>query len=442
MNDYYKILEVEPNASQDQIKNQYRFLVQAWHPDKFGSPETKAKAEEKLKQINEAYDLLKDPIKREQYNHQRQYSQKGYDHQARDEYERQRYEQEARKRTEAEKRRKEQAEAQRREQEAKVRAEREAAEGAKQEAAEKVVRERARKLNTPIVFVIIGVVIIFITLPRLFSGHTTTFIPTFAPAASSKTRAPAPMPTESFVITPTPLPTEITDAKGVPMRFVLAGNFIMGSDNYSYAQEKPVHTVYLDSFYIDKYEVTNALYKACVDTGLCSPPKEMKSYTRNSYYGNSQYDDYPVIYVDWNMSNTYCQWRGAQLPTEAQWEKAARGTDGRDYPWGEGIACSKANSLNCSVGDTAIVGSYKNGVSPYGIYDMAGNVWEWVADWYSETYYQNSPQSNPLGPESGQYRALRGGAFGDSDLRVSNRLRDDPANNFYSIGFRCARSAP
>ncbi len=126
--------------------------------------------------------------------------------------------------------------------------------------------------------------------------------------------------TPKFTPTGTPLPNEITDLKGVPMRLVPAGNFTMGSERYD--NEKPIHEVYLDAYYMDKYEVTNALYKACVDAGVCDPPKNSSSNTRSSYYGNSQYDDYPVIYVDWNMAKTYCEWRGAGLPTEAQWEKA------------------------------------------------------------------------------------------------------------------------
>ena len=224
------------------------------------------------------------------------------------------------------------------------------------------------------------------------------------------------------------------------MRLVAAGNFIMGSDKGD-AAEKPIHTVYLDTFYMDKYEVTNALYKTCVDVGKCDPPKQTNSYARPSYYEKSEYANYPVIYVDWNMSKKYCEWRGGQLPTEAQWEKAARGTDGRTYPWGEDIDTTYANYSGI---DTTAVGSYEKGISPYGIYDMAGNVWEWVTDWYSEAYYQNSPSSNPLGPDSGQYRVLRGGAwyYGEDDLRASLRDRISPDGVSYFIGFRCVRSTP
>jgi formylglycine-generating enzyme required for sulfatase activity len=210
------------------------------------------------------------------------------------------------------------------------------------------------------------------------------------------------------------------------------GPFTMGSDNGD-SDEKPVHEVYLNDFYIDRYEVTNALYKDCVTASACDEPQN----TGN--YDNSQYADHPVVYVDWNMAKAYCEWRGAQLPTEAQWEKAARGKDGRTYPWGEDIACNKANYLDC-VGDTQPFGSYENGQSPYGISDMAGNVWEWVADWYSVRYDENSPAENPLGPDSGQYRVLRGGAWNQDSylLRTSARLGSAPTDVYLSFGFRCA----
>ncbi len=250
-------------------------------------------------------------------------------------------------------------------------------------------------------------------------------------------------PTVTFTPTPSIGSSWSRPADGMLMMFVPAGEFTMGSENGS-NDERPIHTVTLDAYWIDRTEVTNKMYSLCVQAGACQPPKQTESYTRSSYYGNSEYDDYPVIYVDWNMAKTYCDWAGARLPTEAEWEKAARGTDGRTYPWGEDIDCNKANYYGC-VRNTIKVGSYDYGKSPYGVFDMAGNVWEWVADWYDSNYYANSPSSNPQGPASGQYRrVLRGGAWLDYNnlARSADRSRDYPSNTSYDFGFRCSRSLP
>jgi formylglycine-generating enzyme required for sulfatase activity len=181
------------------------------------------------------------------------------------------------------------------------------------------------------------------------------------------------------------------------------------------------------------------MYQQCENAGVCRAPQNSSSYTRTSYYGASQFAEYPVIYVSWDDAVAYCAWAWRELPTEAQWEKAARGTDGRTYPWGEGIDASKAN-YNSNIGDTSAVGSYPAGASPYGAYDMAGNVWEWVADWYDSGYYSRSPDNNPTGPTSGEYRVLRGGGWDLNDYyqRSADRGNYDPTNRDIYVGFRCA----
>lgn len=229
------------------------------------------------------------------------------------------------------------------------------------------------------------------------------------------------------------------------MVLVPAGEFIMGSnpDEPSWDNEYPKHTVYLDAFYIDKYEVTNSRYQSCVDAGQCSSPSETKSDTRKRYFGEPKFAVYPVIYVDWAQANTFCEWEGKRLPTEAEWEKAARGTDGQTYPWGSAEpSCDVANYTSECVGDTTPVGAYPAGASPYGALDMGGNVWEWVADWYQADYYVNSPLQNPQGPSEGEYRILRGGSWHmrDSVVRTAYRKTFQTDYSYYYIGFRCARN--
>lgn len=217
----------------------------------------------------------------------------------------------------------------------------------------------------------------------------------------------------------------------------------MGSDSGE-GDEQPVHEVELADFWIDQTEVTNAMYAKCMQAGGCTPPSSASSDTRQGYYGNSEFDDFPVIYVSWNDAKNYCDWRGdgTRLPTEAEWEKAARGTDGRTYPWGHESPNGNLLNYNQNVGDTTEVGKYPAGASIYGALDMAGNVWEWVADWYDASYYANSPSSNPQGPSSGDWRVLRGGAWYNdiNDARSAGRVWGFPSNANYLIGFRCARS--
>lgn len=292
--------------------------------------------------------------------------------------------------------------------------------------------------------IIVGLIAGGITLLNPKPAH---FAP---PATATFTAAPSPTLTEkplaTFTSTPTSQPAEIME-HDAQMALIPAGEFTMGSDSYG-EEEKPAHKVYLDAYYIDKYKVTNALYKRCVDEKVCKPPQFLNSFLRPAYYGDTRYDDYPVMAVDWYMAKTYCEWRGARLPTEAEWEKAARGTDERIYPWGNDIDQSRANYNNNGdpnfVGDTSKVGSYPDGLSPYGVYDMAGNIWDWTADLYSDTYYASLPKLavNPLGPTTGETRVIRGGSWnsGASSLRTTRRSWNIPSNANIYIGFRCAKN--
>jgi serine/threonine-protein kinase len=229
------------------------------------------------------------------------------------------------------------------------------------------------------------------------------------------------------------------------MRLVPAGEFTMGSDNNSSAFNF-THTVYLDAFYMDKYEVTNADYESCVTAGVCIPPHETKSEFRSGYFGHAEFDNFPVVYVDWHMAKAYCESRGARLPTEAEWEKAARGTDERTYPWGEEISCDLANydgdprpGSSCT-DETTGVGRYERGKSPYGLYDMAGNVFEWVSSMPSPYPYDATDGREAMGAASN--RVIRGGAwsYGPENLQVFYRSWIGPDLYESVIGFRCAKS--
>jgi formylglycine-generating enzyme required for sulfatase activity len=260
------------------------------------------------------------------------------------------------------------------------------------------------------------------------------------PAGTTETPPPA-TPTVPPSPTSTPPPPEpaagtIEVFGDAEMVYVPSGKFTMGSDSGD-PDESPVHTVYLDGFWIDRTEVTNAAFQKCVASGVCSKPIS-PSHSRDTYYNNPEYADYPVIYMNHYDAEGYCRWVGKRLPTEAEWEKAARGTDGRSWPWGNTFDPGK---LALGPGDdTARVGSNPAGASPYGVLDMAGNALEWVADWYALDYYAESPERNPQGPATGLDNVLRGGRWWDaeSDLRPTKRWHLGSNTRTAYLGFRCA----
>ena len=274
--------------------------------------------------------------------------------------------------------------------------------------------------------------------------------------------------------------TMVADKDGMTQVYVPAGEFLMGSadsDSEAGSDEKPQHKVTLDAYWMDRTEVTNAMFAQFVaasdyktdaekaGTGFIYNPTSKNwettagadwQHPRGPGSNLAGLDQHPAVLVSWNDAAAYCAWAGHRLPTEAEWEKAARGTDGRKFPWGnQGVAGDFLNfadrnlavdGADKNVDDgyqfTAPAGSYPKGASPYGALDMAGNVWEWVADWYDEKYYTSSPPQNPEGPESGQYRVLRGGSwYGDQWVaRAAVRYRFVPDGRYDDVGFRCARS--
>jgi sulfatase modifying factor 1 len=255
-------------------------------------------------------------------------------------------------------------------------------------------------------------------------------------------RASAPKPKE-------PPSRIVNPADGAEMLYIPPGEFLMGTTDAEieallkqypdwkrewFDDEKPQRKVSLDGYYLAKTPVTVAQY------GLFCEAKSLEIPDAPDWGWK---DDHPVVNVTWEDATAYCRWAGGRLPTEAEWEKAARGTDGRRYPWGNEwdsrkCRCSRAYG---DFGGTAPVGSYPQGASPYGVLDMAGNVWEWCADWYDENYYQSAPGRNPLGPKEGQFRALRGTSLDNNEargFRTAQRDGDEPFIGLFRYGFRCA----
>ncbi|NOH04607.1 MAG: SUMF1/EgtB/PvdO family nonheme iron enzyme [Chloroflexi bacterium] len=302
-------------------------------------------------------------------------------------------------------------------------------------------------------------ILVFISACQPAAVPTTepAFTPSFTPVSPTATKTPIP---STFTPAPTATPEtiRISPNDGMTQVYIPEGRFFMGGmDVYRENDELPPHEVLISAFWMDQVEVTNGMYDLCVQAGECRPPSQLRSDNREEYFGNPEFQDYPVVYVAWYDANVYCQWAGRHLPTEAEWERAARGGDKRNFPWGDEPPNEyNSNSLNI-VGDTTRVGSYAEGASPFGVLDMAGNVWEWVADRYRPDYYGKAPVENPTGPAEDEVfnnmRVIRGGSFQEDGLalRLANRsfldgpdprsqLEDEAfyGKSLYKIGFRCA----
>ncbi|MEL7645519.1 MAG: SUMF1/EgtB/PvdO family nonheme iron enzyme [Anaerolineaceae bacterium] len=280
----------------------------------------------------------------------------------------------------------------------------------------------------------------------------------FSSCAPAQPTATSTVPIETTPTNP-PLPTTPLNIPPAPegMVIVPAGEFRMGCDpaqNSGYAcpkDELPLHTLTLKAFFIDRYEVTNARYAECVQAQACRPPLVLSSETREHYYDDPSFADFPVVNVSWKDADAFCQWAGKRLPTEAEWEKAARGGIHAAFPWGnDEPSCILANAFDplsgqLCLGDTSAVGTHPDGASAFGAEDMAGNVWEWVSDWYANSYYAESPTVDPGGPQGEVEKALRGGSWVSRSiyLRVAARSYDLNFNSSDDAGFRCAvDSAP
>jgi len=312
-----------------------------------------------------------------------------------------------------------------------------------------------------------GIILLGLLITALLSGWFSgkpqqqvtkePLIETEQPASLQPTKTSVP-PTPT-TIRPTPTPAVISPLDGMTMILIPAGEFMMGAaEDVAVVGEGPQHKVYLDAYWIDMTEVTNEQYAKCVEAGACEKPVRQDSVTRSLYFGNPEYADYPVIYINYPQAIAYCEWAGRRIPTEAEWEKAARGEDPRKYPWGNTYPTGNLanfadrntsykwsdSSVDDGFADTAPVNSYPQGASSYGVLNMAGNVWEWVADWYSQEYYRESAAVNPTGPDFGYHRVLRGGSWGDSAAHIRSTYRyylGDPTDTTYDFGIRCVQDA-
>ncbi len=254
-----------------------------------------------------------------------------------------------------------------------------------------------------------------------------------------------PIETPIWIRSPTPdfgTVTQVSKIDGMVLVYIPAGEFTMGAedtDRDARDNEKPSRDVYLDAYWIDETEITNEMYQKCVDQGKCAEPVEHHTISQVEYFRNPDYFNFPVVNISWDDARKYCQWAGRRLPSEAEWEKAARGEDERIFPWGTQSPSLKYANIAGLLGQLDTVGNYPSGMSPYGVLDMAGNAAEWVADWYLQDYYLDAPYKNPQGPPFGEFRIIRGGSWFNPEYasRATFRLWNYPFVLSDMISFRC-----
>jgi len=240
----------------------------------------------------------------------------------------------------------------------------------------------------------------------------------------------------SQIVPPIPSDAKKNPKDGMIQVYVPEGEFTMGIGSTG---NSPSHLVYLDAFWMDRIEVTNSMYLKCMRAGICSKPA-----SENITYDTWAYRNHPAVYITWFQASEYCQWAGRRLPTEAEWEKAARGTDKRSYPWGFDQPTARlANFEDTMIHEAVPSNRYPLGASPYGVLNMSGNAREWVADWFDPHYYYSSPFTNPKGPDTGNQKSLRSGSYNEDlrEIAVYRRYSHEPQSAGLSRGFRCAQSS-
>jgi formylglycine-generating enzyme required for sulfatase activity len=292
-----------------------------------------------------------------------------------------------------------------------------------------------------LIWILLMTILVAACAPASTSTPTSVPTPSALPPTSVPTATSIP-PTSAPTLAPVALAgpsvgTTMTWMDGSLLVYIPSGEFIMG---LGYG-DAPTKTVTLDAYWMQQTEVANKMYAQCVASGNCSAPVQELGAPP---YTSTAFGDYPIVGVTWDAANTYCQWIGGQLPSEAQWEKAARGQNGNKYPWGNNSPkCDLANFKTCA-GHTDAVNAHPDGKSSYGLLDMAGNVFEWVNDYYDPNYYASAPASNPTGPASGSQRITRGSSFETDATLMFSAIRHPAAHDHhnYDLGFRCVVTQP